>query len=303
MVRQPITPTNQAVLPLGPTLLGLLRSEGLAGAYRGISAGILREMSYSTLRFGLYEPLRDAMNDTPEANAAVLGDGFSGAVRIAKRMFAGCAAGGIASAIASPTDLVKISMMRDQATPVPGLGHYLREIAARPNGPIKPFYEGVSATISRAVVLGATKMAVYNEIKDFLKRVPGHPDAAYRASAWQAYVPVLHSWKDSDWRAKGHATPPTALQRLSLVFNVAMAAGLAITCTTSPLTNARTHMMAHPGKYKSLPAALGGIVVDHGILRGLFRGFAAQWARFGPYALIQFLAWEQLRHLCGMPAI
>ena len=37
--------------------------------------------------------------------------------------------------------------------------------------------------------------------------------------------------------------------------------------------------------------------------RGYFRGFAAQWARFGPFALVQFVCWEQLRLVSGLPGI
>ena len=55
----------------------------------GMTAAILREMSYSTLRFGLYEPIRDALDDKPETNAALFGEEMAGVVRIAKRMFAG----------------------------------------------------------------------------------------------------------------------------------------------------------------------------------------------------------------------
>ena len=31
--------------------------------------------------------------------------------------------------------------------------------------------------------------------------------------------------------------------------------------------------------------------------------FGAQWARFGPYALIQFTTWEQLRYMAGIKPI
>ena len=163
MVRQQLGAKNLKTSFVG-TLRGIFRQEGLRGCYRGIEAALLREMSYSTLRFGLYEPLRDAMEDTPEKNASVFGEDWAGVVRVAKRALAGCTAGGIASAIASPTDLLKIRAQSDLTLPVPSLVHHVRLIASQPGGPVKPFYEGVSATISRAVVLGATKMVTYNEV-------------------------------------------------------------------------------------------------------------------------------------------
>lgn len=192
--------------------------------------------------------------------------------------------------------------MKDTTVPIPNLAHYVRAISSSPGGPIKPFYEGVSATITRAVVLGATKMTVYNELKDSLKKSVTCPDPAGRPSALQMYIPFSHGWKDSDYKHFGHASGPSLTERLLLIFNTSIAAGLAITITTSPFTNARTHMMSSPGAYRSLPHALASIGMQQGPL-GYFRGFAAQWARFGPYATVQFLVWEQLRVACGLPGI
>ena len=58
-------------------------------------------------------------------------------------------------------------------------------------------------------------------------------------------------------------------------------------------------MSSPPGRFKHLGDALLFIVQERGPL-GLFRGFGAQWARFGPYAVVQYYTWEQLRLLAGM---
>ena len=107
MVRQQLA-SNAERQGFFASLTTIIRSEGSRSLYRGIEAAILREMSYSTLRFGLYEPFRNFMNDNDAANAAVAGPQWASAVRIMKRMVSGCTAGGIASAIASPTDLIKV---------------------------------------------------------------------------------------------------------------------------------------------------------------------------------------------------
>ena len=72
--------------------------------------------------------------------------------------------------------------------------------------------------MTRALVLGATKMAVYNEVKDFLKRIPNHKDYNKRASTIQTYVPGFHSWPDSDYRKYGHQIEPSFSNRMGLVF-------------------------------------------------------------------------------------
>ena len=40
------------------TAVSILREEGLVGFYKGASASVLRECTYSSLRMGLYEPIK-----------------------------------------------------------------------------------------------------------------------------------------------------------------------------------------------------------------------------------------------------
>ena len=79
--------------------------------------------------------------------------------------------------------------------------------------------------------------------------------------------------------------------------------GLAITVTTSPATNMQTIIMSGnaPGGGGMLGAA-ADIMRRQGPV-GFFRGFGMQWARFGPYAVVQFAVWESLRNVCGMGGI
>jgi hypothetical protein len=78
---------------------------------------------------------------------------------------------------------------------------------AQPPGGVRSLYHGVGTTITRAAVLGATKMATYDECKTVLKRDLG--------------------WVEEGWG------------RYQVQFTAAIATGLAVTMTTSPVTNAR----------------------------------------------------------------
>jgi hypothetical protein len=97
------------------------------------------------------------------------------------------------------------NLVRAQAssTVPPPFFQLVKEVAGNPIR-LRNFYEGCGTTVSRAMSIGITKMAVYNEVKDFLKRTPNNRDDRYRASNWQAFVPFLHSWKDSDYKKQGH---------------------------------------------------------------------------------------------------
>lgn len=43
---------------ISSTLVGIIKAEGIAGVYSGISASLLRQLTYSTIRFGVYEDLK-----------------------------------------------------------------------------------------------------------------------------------------------------------------------------------------------------------------------------------------------------
>ena len=76
--------------------------EGFLALWKGMAPSALRELSYSTLRFGLYKPIKKA-----------LGAGSPRDTPLWKMMAAGGAAGGVASFIANPTDLLKTRMQAD----------------------------------------------------------------------------------------------------------------------------------------------------------------------------------------------
>lgn len=231
-------------------ITAIVRDEGMRGLYRGLTAAALREMSYSSLRFGLYEPIKIALGADRNPSAGM-------------NIIAGLTAGTFAAAVASPTDMLTIRMMANTGKNLT-LGETAKVIV-RESG-WRGLYRGIDTTMVRAAILGGTKMGTYDTTKQQLRKV---------------------GWKDGP----------------SLVFTASVITGLATTLTTSPATNARTMIMASPaGTYRGLFDCIGVIVQQQGPL-GLFRGFAAQWARFGPYALVQFTVWEKLRNMCGLHPI
>ena len=230
------------------------RSEGIRGLYRGFSAAALREATYSSLRFGLYEPLKVVLDTS----------GGKEELSVWKKVTAGLVAGAGAAAIASPTDLLMIQMAASKQFPPPTMAQVAREVIARDG--VAGLYKGLGTTVTRAAVLGATKMATYDVIKTELRR-----------SGWT--------------------------EGPGLVFTASVATGLAITITTSPATNMQTIIMSsEKAGGGGMVAAASDIMRRQGPI-GFFRGFGMQWARFGPYAVVQFAVWESLRNVCGIGAI
>ena len=79
-------------------------------------------------------------------------------------MAAGCTAGGIAAFIACPTEVLKVRAQASATVPPPFF-KLVPEVGGSPFR-VRNFYEGVSTTVTRAMGIGITKMAVYNEVKE-----------------------------------------------------------------------------------------------------------------------------------------
>ncbi len=78
----------------------MARREGVLALWSGVTASCLRELSYSTVRMGGYEPAKEAYK---AALPSVSPDSFL------IKVLAGVTSGALGAAIASPTDLVKVS--------------------------------------------------------------------------------------------------------------------------------------------------------------------------------------------------
>jgi len=129
------------------------REEGLAkGLYKGLIPANLREVVYSSLRFGLYVPIKQLLGETDPA-----------ATPVWKKFASGGLAAAIGSAIANPTDLLKARMQADTSVHPTSLSAHIKGIY-REHG-LPGFWKGTSTTVVRAVILGSVKLGSYDECK------------------------------------------------------------------------------------------------------------------------------------------
>ena len=92
----------------------VLADEGFSAFYKGIQPAWLREASYSTLRLGLYAPIRDTIGSKDS--------GFF--VKLAS----GCLSGAIGSLGGNPFDVLKVRMMAYEGAENPGINYFVRDI-------------------------------------------------------------------------------------------------------------------------------------------------------------------------------
>lgn len=137
---------------LGQVVSGALKTEGAGAFYKGIGPAWLREASYTSLRLGLYEPVKVLVGATASA-------GFF------RKFLAGAIAGAIGSCAGNPFDVLKTRMMADK-TSSKGLGEIAGEIMKSEG--MKGFYKGFNVNVMRAMVLNATKMACYDTCKAYM---------------------------------------------------------------------------------------------------------------------------------------
>ena len=79
--------------------LQIARNEGLGGLWRGVTPALVRQVSYTSLTFALYEPVRDFIARDPTKE-----------ISLWQRFLAGGLSAGIGIAIMNPTEIVKTKM-------------------------------------------------------------------------------------------------------------------------------------------------------------------------------------------------
>jgi len=139
---------------LGGVIKGALDDEGAGAFYKGITPAWCREASYSSLRLGLYDPIKVIVG----ANAP--GAGFL------RKFLAGALAGAVGCTAGNPFDILKTKMMADKDNDGKGIGAYAGEIMKFQG--FMGFYKGYNTNVMRAMANNATQMACYDIIKTWM---------------------------------------------------------------------------------------------------------------------------------------
>ncbi|WKY14147.1 hypothetical protein Q1695_000026 [Nippostrongylus brasiliensis] len=144
---------------LGQMAIRLYKSDGVLAFYNGLSASLLRQLTYSTTRFGMYETLKKQFpsdHPLPFYQKALLA-GVSGAC------------GGF---VGTPGDLVNVRMQNDVKLPpaerrnykhaVDGVFRILREEG------LARLFGGATMATTRAVFMTIGQLSFYDQIKQML---------------------------------------------------------------------------------------------------------------------------------------
>ncbi|KAJ3027945.1 UNVERIFIED_CONTAM: hypothetical protein HDU68_002801 [Siphonaria sp. JEL0065] len=266
----------------------IFREEGWRGLIiPGMVATCLRELSYSSLRFGLYQPVKFTLHRLflDENGGQNTNTVAKGSEPFAIKVIAAVSIGCIGSAVANPTDLVKIRLQRE-------FGHVNKEgiltsglqKGSPPsyNNTFHAFYKivqtetfwglykGVQATALRASLVTGAQLSTYDETKYLLKKY----------GIMEEGIP------------------------LHIVGSIT--AGLAATTAGAPADIIKTRLLSQKqdvvGGYTGIVDCFAKIVKAEGPM-ALFRGWVPSYCRIAPHFIISLPLYEQLRKGFGLGAM
>ncbi|PKA55425.1 Mitochondrial uncoupling protein 4 [Apostasia shenzhenica] len=249
----------------GPIAVGarILRAEGPAGLFSGVSATVLRQTLYSTTRMGLYDVLKTKWSGGEGGAAAA-------ALPLHKKITAGLIAGAVGAAVGNPADVAMVRMQADGRLPAAerrnyqGVGDAIGRMV-RQEG-VGSLWRGSALTVNRAMIVTASQLATYDQAKEAILGKGLLPDGL-----------------------------PTHVA-------ASFAAGLVAAAASNPVDVVKTRVMNMKVEKGAPPPYAGALDCAMKTVRAegpmaLYKGFIPTVSRQGPFTVVLFVTLEQVRSL------
>ncbi|XP_022949614.1 mitochondrial uncoupling protein 5-like [Cucurbita moschata] len=244
---------------VGPVAVGvrIVQQEGVAALFSGVSATVLRQTLYSTTRMGLYDMLKQKWTDQD-----------TGKLPLVRKISAGLIAGAIGAAVGNPADVAMVRMQADGRLPPAQRRNYKSVVDAitqmvRGEG-VTSLWRGSSLTVNRAMLVTASQLASYDQIKET----------------------ILQKGLMKD----GLGTHVTA----------SFAAGFVAAVASNPVDVIKTRVMNMKVEAGAAAPYSGALDCAMKTVRAegpmaLYKGFIPTISRQGPFTVVLFVTLEQVR--------
>nr|BAD91179.1 putative mitochondrial dicarboxylate transporter [Mesembryanthemum crystallinum] len=150
----------------------MLRDDGIRAFYKGLSAGLLRQATYTTARLGSFKILT---NKALEANEGK-------PLPLYQKALCGLSAGAIGASVGSPADLALIRMQADATLPEAQRRHYKNAFHALyriiADEGVLALWKGAAPTVVRAMALNMGMLASYDQSVEFFRDSLGYGEVA-----------------------------------------------------------------------------------------------------------------------------
>uniref|UniRef100_A0A8R1XR06 Mitochondrial dicarboxylate carrier n=1 Tax=Onchocerca volvulus TaxID=6282 RepID=A0A8R1XR06_ONCVO len=135
----------------------IIRSDGIRGLYNGISASLLRQMTYSLTRFGMYEELKKQF------------PGDSSTIPFYQKAAMAGISGACGGFVGTPGDMINVRMQNDMKLSPAERRNYKHAFdglfrVMREEG-IPKLFNGAAMATSRAVFMTIGQLSFYDQIK------------------------------------------------------------------------------------------------------------------------------------------
>eukprot|EP01111_Echinosteliopsis_oligospora_P004468 TRINITY_DN1724_c0_g1_i1.p1 TRINITY_DN1724_c0_g1~~TRINITY_DN1724_c0_g1_i1.p1 ORF type:complete len:310 (-),score=97.00 TRINITY_DN1724_c0_g1_i1:24-953(-) len=233
----------------------IARQEGITGMYRGLSAGLLRQATYSTTRLGSYNTYSELLAGKDE-------NGKPKPLSFVLKLVAGSAAGATGAVVGTPAEISLVRMTSDGRLPPEQRRGYKNVFDAllrisREEG-VLTMWRGCSPTVIRAVVLNAAQLATYDQAKQMLI------SSGYFGNNFGTH------------------------------FTASLISGFISTAVSIPIDMAKTRIQTMKGaEYKNTVDCIVKVARQEGVF-SLWRGFTPYFLRLGPHTIITFIVLEQM---------
>lgn len=239
-------------------LMSILKNEGVGGVYTGLSAGLLRQATYTTTRLGIYTILFEKFTSpdgTPPNFFMKAGIGMT--------------AGAVGAFVGTPAEVALIRMTADGRLPPAerrGYSNVFNALAriTREEG-VTTLWRGCVPTMARALVVNAAQLASYSQSKQALL------DSGYFGD---------------DILCHFCASMISGL--------VTTAASMPVDIVKTRIQNMK--MIDGKPEYKNGLDVLVRVVGKEGFF-SLWKGFTPYYARLGPHTVLTFIFLEQMNRL------
>eukprot|EP00890_Picochlorum_soloecismus_P005434 jgi/Picsp_1/5892/NSC_03249-R1_2-oxoglutarate malate translocator len=141
----------------------MIKNEGFGAMYKGLSAGLLRQATYTTARLGIYNNLSTMAAQANEGKG----------VPLWQKAACGLVAGGLGALIGTPADLTLLRMQADSTLPADqrrnykGVGDaFVRIVREEGMGGL---FTGATPTVVRAMALNMGMLATNDQAKEMLE--------------------------------------------------------------------------------------------------------------------------------------
>merc|ERR1712020_76871 len=234
-------------------ITSVIKNEGITTLYNGLSAGLLRQATYTTTRLGIYTWLFETF--TTEGKPP----GFF------MKAALGMTAGGAGAFVGTPAEVALIRMTSDGSLPVEKRRNYSSVFNAlariyKEEG-LTTLWRGATPTMARAMVVNAAQLATYSQAKQAILSSGYIQDGIFChfvASMISGLVTTIASMPVDIMK--------TRLQSMKYVDGVP--------------------------EYKGAADVLVKVVKNEGFF-SLWKGFTPYYFRLGPHTVLTFIFLEQ----------